>query len=110
MFGMIIALYLYSVLSLFLGGFKMYSQNVTVTNKTGLHARPAAVFVQTASKYKSNITLKKGDKTGSAKSILGVLSLGITKDSEITVIADGPDENEAVAKLIELINSKFGEE
>jgi phosphotransferase system HPr (HPr) family protein len=88
----------------------MYSQKVTVMNKTGLHARPAAVFVQAASKFKSNITLVKGDKTGSSKSILGVLALGISMGTEITIQADGPDEKEAVEKLVELINSKFGEE
>lgn len=88
----------------------MYSQNVTVINKSGLHARPASMFVQAASKFKSNIMVKKGEKKLSAKSLISILSLGISANTEIEISAEGEDEKEAVESLIKLINSKFGEE
>lgn len=88
----------------------MYSENVEVQNKTGLHARPAAIFVQTAAKFKSDITVEKDSKKVNAKSILSLLSAGISKGSTIKITAVGEDENQAVAALIELIKSKFGEE
>lgn len=88
----------------------MYAQNVTIINKSGLHARPASMFVQAASKFKSNIMVKKGDKKLSAKSLIGILSLGISANTEIEVTAEGPDEKEAVEALVNLINTKFGEE
>jgi phosphocarrier protein HPr len=87
----------------------MISQTVTVTNQTGIHARPAALFLSTASKFKANLTVTKNGKNANAKSLLSLLSLGITKDSEITISAEGEDEKEAVAKLVELVESKFGE-
>ena len=88
----------------------MYSQAVTIENKTGLHARPASLFVQAAAKFKSNITLEKGSKTGNAKSILSLLSLGVGQGSSLKITADGLDEVEAVKSLVELIKTKFGEE
>ena len=88
----------------------MYSQKVTVENKTGLHARPASVFVQTASKFKSNITVQKDEKSINAKSILNIMTLGAVKGVEITISAEGPDEEAAVKTLVDLIKSKFGEE
>jgi phosphocarrier protein len=88
----------------------MYSQNVLVENKTGLHARPAAQFVQSACKFNSNIELCKNGRKSNAKSIIGVLSLGITKDSTITISACGEDEKAAVDTLVELIRTRFGEE
>jgi phosphocarrier protein HPr len=87
----------------------MISQNVIVTNQTGIHARPAALFISAASKFKANLTVTKNGKSGNAKSLLSLLSLGISKDSEITISAEGEDEKEAVAKLVELVESKFGE-
>jgi phosphocarrier protein len=87
----------------------MISQNVIVTNQTGIHARPAALFISAASKFKANLTVTKNGKSGNAKSLLSLLSLGISKDSEITISAEGEDEKEAVAKLVELVDSKFGE-
>jgi phosphocarrier protein HPr len=87
----------------------MISQTVTVTNQTGIHARPAALFISAAAKFKSEITVGKGAKRGNAKSLLNILSLGISKDSEITISAEGEDEKEAVAQLVELVGSKFGE-
>jgi phosphocarrier protein HPr len=87
----------------------MISQSITVTNQTGIHARPAALFISAASKFKANLTVTKNGKSGNAKSLLSLLSLGISKDSEITISAEGEDEKEAVAKLVELVESKFGE-
>lgn len=87
----------------------MYSQEVTIENKTGLHARPAYLFVQTAAKFKSDIMLGKDSKIGDAKSILSILSLGIGAGSRIIITADGLDENEEVNSLVELIKTKFGE-
>lgn len=88
----------------------MYTEKVTVENKTGLHARPASVFVQTASKFKSNINVLKEDKNVNAKSILNIMTLGASKGTEITISAEGPDEELAVKTLVDLIKSKFGEE
>ncbi|MDI3534610.1 MAG: phosphocarrier protein HPr [Thermosediminibacterales bacterium] len=87
----------------------MVERTVTIKNKTGLHARPAAQFVQTANKFKSNITITKDGKTADAKSIITVLSMGINKGSEIILCAEGPDESKAVDTLVELING-FKEE
>ncbi|MBR1728802.1 MAG: HPr family phosphocarrier protein [Selenomonadaceae bacterium] len=82
----------------------------TIENKTGIHARPASVFVQTASKFKSKIQIKAKGKTVDAKSILMIMSMGLVKGTEITLVADGPDEAEAVKELKALVDSKFGEE
>ena len=76
-----------------------------VKNETGLHARPASLFVQKAAKYKSTIKVKKDGKEANAKSIISVLSLGASFGSEITIIADGPDAEEAVAGLVELLDN-----
>lgn len=88
----------------------MVSKEVTVLNSTGIHARPAAVFVKTASGFKSDIKVEKDGKAVSAKSIISVLSLCINKGSTITISAVGEDEAEAVKALTELVESKFGEE
>ncbi|NPV42831.1 MAG: HPr family phosphocarrier protein [Firmicutes bacterium] len=88
----------------------MYEKTVTVKNKTGLHARPAAMFVQGAGKFASEIWIEKEGKKVNAKSIMGVMSLGVSQGTEIKIIAEGEDEREAVEKLSELINSNFGEE
>ena len=88
----------------------MTEATLTIENKTGIHARPASVFVQTAAKFKSKVQVKAKGKTADAKSILMLMSLGLAKDTEITIEADGPDEAEAVAALKELIVTKFGEE
>lgn len=82
----------------------MYIQSVTVTNKSGLHARPAVMFVQTASKFKSNIIVRKDEKTASSKSIINILALGISKDTEISISAEGVDEKEAVDALVKLVS------
>ena len=87
----------------------MTTRNVTIQNNVGLHARPATFFIQKANSFKSSIWVEKGDRRVNAKSLLGVLSLGIVQDMEITRRADGEDENEAREGLIELINTAFGE-
>ena len=83
----------------------MKSLNVVIQNSVGLHARPATFFIREANNYKSTLWVEKGDRRVSAKSFLGVLSLGIVKDTEITLIADGVDEDEALEGLARLINN-----
>ena len=86
----------------------MTQKTITIENKTGIHARPASIFVQTATKFKSKIQLQAKGKTIDAKSILMIMSMGLVKGTEVTIIADGPDEAEAVKALKDLIDSKFG--
>ena len=83
----------------------MKSRNVTIQNSVGLHARPATFFIQKANSYKSTLWVEKGDRRVNAKSLLGVLSLGIVKGAEITLIADGVDEDEALTGLAVLVDS-----
>ena len=87
----------------------MKTCDVVITNASGLHARPATFFIQKANCYKSTILVEKDDRKVNAKSLLGVLSLGIAKGMTITLIADGQDENAAVAGLVELIENGFAE-
>ena len=87
----------------------MYSKQVTVTNGVGLHARPATYFIQKANEFKSSIWVEKDSRKINAKSLLGILSLGITKGMTIDIIADGVDEEAAVNSLCELIENQLGE-
>ena len=87
----------------------MISRSVTISNSVGLHARPATFFVQKANCYKSSIWVEKEDCRVNAKSLLGVLSLGISKGTVITIIADGNDEAEAIDGLATLVDGEFGE-
>ena len=87
----------------------MVTQEVTINNEVGLHARPATYFIQKANEFKSGIWVEKEERRVNAKSLLGVLSLGITKGTTITLLADGSDEKEAVAALSELVSGNFGE-
>jgi phosphocarrier protein len=87
----------------------MYIRETVVNNQVGLHARPATFFIQKANEYKSSIWIEKEERRVNAKSLLGVLSLGIVKGSKIGLIADGADEKEAVDNLVELISSNFSE-
>ena len=87
----------------------MISRGVTIRNSVGLHARPATFFVQKANSFKSSIWVETEDCRVNAKSLLGVLSLGIAKGPEIKLIADGVDESIAIDGLAELIDSEFGE-
>ena len=87
----------------------MISRNVTIKNSVGLHARPATFFIQKANSFKCSIWVEKEECRVNAKSLLGVLSLGISKGMDITIIADGQDEIDAVDGLVELIDSGFAE-
>lgn len=87
----------------------MFSKEVVVLNQVGLHARPATFFIQKANEFKSSVWVEKDERKVNAKSLLGVLSLGITKGTVINIIADGGDEEAAVATLITLIESNFAE-
>ena len=81
----------------------MYTQEITVNNEVGLHARPATFFIQKANELKSSIWVEVEDRKINAKSLLGVLSMGITKGTRISIIAEGPDEEEAVKALTEML-------
>ena len=87
----------------------MVSNEVTVQNSVGLHARPATFFIQRANEFKSSVWVEKDERRVNAKSLLGVLSLGIVKGTTIKIVADGSDEEEAVKTLVELIESNFSE-
>ena len=87
----------------------MVSSDVTVQNSLGLHARPATFFIQRANEFKSSIWVEKDERRVNAKSLLGVLSLGIVKGTTIKIVADGSDEEEAVKTLVTLIESNFSE-
>ena len=87
----------------------MYTREITVKNEVGLHARPATYFIQNANEFKSGIWVEKEERRVNAKSLLGVLSLGIVQDTAITLIADGVDEKEAVDALVDLIENQIGE-
>ena len=87
----------------------MVSNKVTVQNSVGLHARPATFFIQKANSYKSSVWIEKEDRKINAKSLLGVLSLGIAKGMTVTISAEGIDETEAIKGLVDLINTGFAE-
>ncbi len=87
----------------------MYAKDVTINNQVGLHARPATFFIQKANEFKSSIWVEREDRRVNAKSLLGVLSLGIVKGTTVSLIADGADEEAAVEALVELINTDFDE-
>ncbi len=88
----------------------MFSKEVTVQNQVGLHARPATFFIQKANEFKStSIWVEKDERKVNAKSLLGVLSLGITKGTAINIMADGAEEEDAVNTLVDLVASNFVE-
>jgi phosphocarrier protein len=87
----------------------MVIKDIVVQNEVGLHARPATFFIQRANEFKSSIWVVKDERKVNAKSLLGVLSLGITRGTEVSLVADGNDEEEALASLIELISSDFAD-
>ena len=87
----------------------MIKKEVTITNNIGLHARPATFFIQKANSFKSSIWIEKDDRKVNAKSLLGVLSLGIAKGMTVTLIADGQDEGRAIDGLVELVQTGFAE-
>lgn len=88
----------------------MYSKDVMVQNQVGLHARPATFFIQKANEFRSSIWIEKEECRVNAKSLLGILSLGIIGGTQIKIIADGADEQAAVNALVELVESGFSEE
>ena len=85
----------------------MVEKEVTIKNKTGLHARPAAILVQTANKFESDIYLEKDGDRVNAKSIMGVMMLAAAEGSKIKVIVEGKDEVEALKKITELLESNI---
>ena len=87
----------------------MYTQEAVVNNQVGLHARPATFFIQNANEFKCSVWVEREERKVNAKSLLGVLSLGIIKGTAINIIADGADEKEAVEALVKLISSDFAE-
>lgn len=84
----------------------MEKKDFKIVSETGIHARPATMLVQTASKYESEITLEYDGKSVNLKSIMGVMSLGAGKNSEVTITVDGPDELEAITALEETLNNE----
>lgn len=87
----------------------MTEAQVIITNKTGLHARPAAQFVQKAASFTCKVTIFGNNKKADGKSILGVMSTGLTQHMALTIMTEGKDEEECIAALMELIESNFGE-
>ncbi|MGN0172148.1 MAG: HPr family phosphocarrier protein [Acutalibacteraceae bacterium] len=87
----------------------MYVKDVMVQNQVGLHARPATFFIQKANEFKSSIWVEKEERRVNAKSLLGVLSLGIVGGTDIRIIADGADEEDAVEALVALVQSGFAD-
>jgi len=87
----------------------LIQQTTNIVNKLGLHARAAAKFVTQASLFDSDITVKRNGQNVNGKSIMGVMMLAAAKGSEIELIIDGPDEQQAMQSLLELIENRFGE-
>ena len=88
----------------------MVTKQVEFINKPGLHARPATFFIQRANEFKSSIWVEKDERRVNAKSLLGILSLGIVGGTTIRIIADGADEELAVQSLVDLVDSGFSED
>ena len=86
-----------------------YVKDVVIQNQVGLHARPATFFIQKANEFKSSIWVEKDERRVNAKSLLGVLSLGIMGGTQIRIIAGGSDEEQAVEELVKLVSSGFAE-
>ncbi len=84
----------------------MKSQKVTIVDEIGIHARPASAIVNTTSKYNSKVEFKVEDKIANAKSIINLMALGVKKGAEIEIIVDGPDENEALETLVQIMEKE----
>lgn len=93
-----------------IGEFNMFVREVLVKNQVGLHARPATFFIQKANEFKASIWIEKEERRVNAKSLLGILSLGIVGGTNVKIIADGADERAAVDALVDLVDSGFSEE
>ncbi len=85
----------------------MITKDIKIINELGLHARAAAIFVKTANKFSADIFVKKGNDQVNAKSIMGIMAIGISKGVEITIMVDGIDEEEAMEALIKLIDEEL---
>jgi phosphocarrier protein len=88
----------------------MVEKTITIQNRAGIHARPAALLVQKCKDFKSNIFLEKENDRINAKSIMGIITLGAAYGTELKIISEGEDEQEAVDALVKLFESKFEEE
>ncbi len=88
---------------------RVVEKKVTINNKLGLHARPAALFVQTANRFQADVEVRKGREKVNGKSIMGIMTLAAGKGTAITIRAEGPDAQRAVAELAKLVGSDFGE-
>ena len=88
----------------------MVEREVTVRNRAGIHARPAALIVQTASQFSAHIEFRTPNEAVNAKSIMGIITLGAGYNSPITIVADGEDEAEAVDRLTHLFENRFEED
>ena len=86
------------------------TKTLTVVNKLGIHARPAAVFAKTANKFKADVFVEKDGETINAKSIMGLMMLAAGPGSKLLIVANGPDADDAIKAIEELIAGKFGEE
>ena len=87
----------------------MVVKTVKLENQVGLHARPATFFIQKANEFKSSVWIEKEERKVNAKSLLGVLSMGIAQGEEVEIIVDGEDEQEAMEALVALVETNFGE-
>ena len=88
----------------------MIEQVITISNRAGIHARPAAVLVQAAKDFKANIYFEKGNDRINAKSIMGILTLAAAYGTELKILAEGEDEKEALETIVRLFETKFEEE
>ena len=88
----------------------MVSRDVTIINPSGLHLRPAGILSQTAMKFKSDIIIEGGDRKIVAKSVLNVMAAGVKCGAKLKVICDGPDEEEVLTAMCDIIKSGLGEE
>ena len=87
----------------------MMEKKFIVKNRLGLHARPAALFVQTTNKFKSSIKVRKGEQEVDGKSIMGLMMLAAEEGSTLLIFANGPDEHDVLSTLDKLFNDRFGE-
>ena len=87
----------------------MVKKEITILNEIGLESKTAAMFIQKASNYKSSVWIEKGDRKANAKSLLGLLSLGIASGTKITLVVEGEDEEKAAKELVEYAKAGFGE-
>ncbi|MCL1837150.1 MAG: HPr family phosphocarrier protein [Treponema sp.] len=88
----------------------MVEKSITILNRAGIHARPAAMLVQTTKDFLCNIYIEKGKDRINAKSIMGIITLGAAYGTEIKIIAEGEDEETALSALVRLFESRFEEE